>query len=98
MEKIFDLGVETYVAATPPKPLSIYDHLVSFGSTLFDIGKFCLFSIPYWIEAFVFLFVPHTKKNVAGQVVLVDDLLFFCWCYFIVINPYYCEYVCLMYF
>lgn len=71
MEKIFDLGVESYVAASPVKPWSICDHLKLVASTFFDVLKFLVYSIPYWIEALVFLVVPRTRKSVAGQVVLV---------------------------
>lgn len=71
MEKIFDLGVESYVAAKPQHPLNSTDYILLFVSTIFDIVKFTVLSIPCWIESFMYLFVSRPKKNVAGQVVLV---------------------------
>lgn len=71
MEKIFDLGVETYVAAKPLKRLNVYDHISMIASVLFDIVKFIVFSFPCFIESFVHLFISRPMKNVTGQVVLV---------------------------
>lgn len=71
MEKIFDLGVQSYVAAAPQKRFDIFDIVAIVAGALVDIVKFSVLSIPYWIEAFVYLFVPRPKKNVAGQVALV---------------------------
>lgn len=75
MEKIFDLGVESYVAAKPLKRLNVYDHVSMVASILFDIVKFLVFSTPCMIESFVYLFIPRPMKNVAGQVVLVAFFL-----------------------
>lgn len=73
MEKIFELGVETYVAAIPATPLNVYDHIFLVINTLIDIVRFLVFSIPCVIhESLIFLFVSRPKKDVTGQVVLVD--------------------------
>lgn len=73
MEKIFDLGVQSYEPAAPQKRFDIFDSISVVGSLLLDLVKFSVLSIPYWIEAFFYLFVSRPKKNVAGQVVLVGS-------------------------
>lgn len=77
MEKIFDLGVESYVACKKQVPLQLTDYIVLFISTIVDIVKFSVLSFPCWIESIFYLFVSRPKKNVAGQVVLVDLHWFF---------------------
>lgn len=77
MEKIFELGVQRYVAAIPATPLNVYDHIVLVANTLIDIVRFLVLSIPSVIESLIFLFVPRPKKDVTGQVVLVDISLLF---------------------
>lgn len=76
MEKVFNLGVDSYVAAERRAPFTARDYITLIGSSLVDFLKFLVLSIPYWIESIVFLFVSRPKKNVANQVVLVDILLF----------------------
>lgn len=71
MEKIFNLGVDSYEAAAQRTPFTAADYFTLIGSALVDFAKFVVLSLPYWIEAIVYLFVWRPMKNVDDQVVLV---------------------------
>lgn len=71
MENVFDLGKTSYKAAPPPKEPTFSEHVSIIIETFFDIVKVIILSIPYCVDALVYLIIPRPKKNVAGQVALV---------------------------
>lgn len=71
MDNVFDLGKKSYAAAPLPKQSTASDKLKLIFGILCDLIVVTVLSIPFYIQAFIYLIIPKSKKNVAGQVALV---------------------------
>lgn len=76
MENVFEAGKMPYVAAPPLVPLTFGQSVAFAWHVVWDVIGVLVYSLPYWLESFVFLFFNRPKKSIKGQVALVSDCLF----------------------